>query len=359
MSAIIFFSLLFLGIILFSLVVGIIIFVRMFVHNKNDGSLEPDVVKKSLEQMKQSVPGTKLQGVKMQGTPHLSSHINDKKIMIPLLEAKLRWFNRLQRKEIEQITIRGTFGKKLWGNFIPSANKKSNFTVLLVHGYTDSAAGMAYLAEEYEKLGVSVLAIDCRAHGYSEGNIITLGYTDAKDVALWLDYLQSHVGGKIILHGVSMGGAAVIQSLVQKKTICNAQHIAFAVADCSFSSAKKVFKSQTAIFLGNSVFQKVLSYLIIQSVSLINFFVCGFTLGQNSPKKALKQRAKFATSKIPLLFFHGKDDSFISCDAAYELLEVAKENATLTIIEEAPHIGSYFYAPKDYMQKISGLISSE
>lgn len=354
------------GIFVFAFVAGAVVFAQMFSRKEDDGSLNPQVIKNSLSQMRQAKPGMQLEGVKMQGFgEHLSSHVNDPRIMVPLLEAKLRWFDRLETtSDVEKITIHGTYGKKLVGYYVKPYPQKedmekngSGCVALLVHGYTDSAAGMAYLTEEYIKLGFSVFAVDCRTHGSSEGNAITLGFTESKDIVLWVKEIVQRLGDvKIVLHGVSMGAAAVVQSLVQKKMRPYAAKIVLAVADCSFSSAKEQMSNQARVMLGDSLFQRIVAAIVLWGMSLVNFFVCGFFIGQNSPKKALKKKKTCATAQTPLLLFHGKKDAFVPVGMAVCLEKTAGKTATLLLVDEAPHIGSYFYAPNLYMKTISDLI---
>ena len=341
-----------LGIFFFSVVSGAFIFVQMFVRRK-DGSLNPSVIENALEQMKQSKDGADLEGVKMRNaSKELSDHLNDKKIMIPLLEAKLRWLNS-DSDRIEKINICGTYGKKLAGYYVKPENPTRNI-VLIVHGYTDSAAGMAYLTEEYIKRGIAVLAVDCRAHGYSEGNIITLGYTDSKDVVLWVKEIVKRFGDvNIILHGVSMGGATVIQSLSHKKMQEFVPQIKLAVSDCTFVSARSQMMKQSSVILGSTLIQKIISNIVVFGMSLVNFFVCGFFMEQNSPKNALKKIQKMPAVKIPLIFFHGKKDSFVPYEKVLTLKANTDNNARVFIIEDAPHIGSYFYEPELYMKVVT------
>ncbi|MBR5866407.1 MAG: alpha/beta fold hydrolase [Spirochaetaceae bacterium] len=340
-----------LGIFFFSVVAGAFIFAQMFVRKKNDGSLNPVVIANALEQMKQSKKGTDLEGVKMKGASNLADHLNDKKIMIPLLEAKLRWFNTDSSK-IEKINICGTYGKKLAGYYVEAENP-GKYIALIVHGYTDSAAGMAYLTEEYTKRGISVLAVDCRSHGYSEGKVITLGYTDSKDVVLWVKEIVKRFNDKeIILHGVSMGGATVVQALAQKKMQEFADRIKLVVSDCAFVSARSQLLNQAGSILGSTFIQKMISQAVLCGMSLVNFFVCGFFMEQNSPKKALKKRRKLASAKVPLIFYHGERDSFVPFERVSVLEAAAGNNAKAFIIKDAPHIGSYFYEPELYMKNI-------
>ena len=191
------------GIIVFSLAAGAVFFRQIFVRKTNDGSLDSSVIHSSLKQIEQAVNGIDLPGIKMAGTGIAASHLNDRKIMIPLLQAKLRWLHCNEKNSTsvlagsgkneeldsvcaaddatgvfycrETLHITGSRNTRLTGylcsvpvetgsraDWAAGQTQKApitpyhDCTVILVHGYTDSAAGMAYLTEEYFKSPVFI-----------------------------------------------------------------------------------------------------------------------------------------------------------------------------------------------------------
>lgn len=390
------------GIIVFSLAAGAVFFRQIFVRKTNDGSLDSSVIHSSLKQIEQAVNGIDLPGIKMAGTGIAASHLNDRKIMIPLLQAKLRWLHCNEKNSTsvlagsgkneeldsvcaaddatgvfycrETLHITGSRNTRLTGylcsvpvetgsraDWDAGQTQKSygtpyhDCTVILVHGYTDSAAGMAYLAEEYLKRGITVLAVDCRGHGYSGGKYITMGWTDARDIAQWIQFLLQRSGGKsrIILHGVSMGAATVIQTVVLKRIQPVVSHIMAVVADCSFSSASAQIRHQARLLFGKSPVQHFTGNLIVSGLSAVNLFVNGFLLCQDSPRAALYRRQRFSAAQVPLILFHGGRDAFVPDSMASELVKAAGGCLiTEHRVSDAPHIGCYFYEPDIYMKTI-------
>lgn len=395
------------GIIVFSLAAGAVFFRQIFVRKTDDGSLDSSVIHSSLKQIEQAVNGIDLPGIKMAGTGTAASHLNDRKIMIPLLQAKLRWLHCNEKNSTsvlagsgkneeldsvcaadgdtgvfycrETLHITGSRNTRLTGylcsvppetgsgstvsgaDWDAGQTQKSygtpyhDCTVILVHGYTDSAAGMAYLAEEYLKRGITVLAVDCRGHGYSGGKYITMGWTDAKDLARWIEFLLQRSGEKvrIILHGVSMGAATVIQTVVLKQMQPFVSHIVTVVADCSFSSASAQIQYQAQLLFGKSLVQRIAGKLIVAGLSVVNLFVNGFLLRQDSPRAALYRRQRLPAAQIPLILFHGGRDAFVPDSMASELVKAAGGYlVTEHRVSDAPHIGCYFYEPDIYMKTI-------
>ena len=390
------------GIIVFSLAAGAVFFRQIFVRKTNDGSLDSSVIHSSLKQIEQAVNGIDLPGIKMAGTGIAASHLNDRKIMIPLLQAKLRWLHCNEKNSTsvlagsgkneeldsvcaaddatgvfycrETLHITGSRNTRLTGylcsvpvetgsraDWVAGQTQKApitpyhDCTVILVHGYTDSAAGMAYLTEEYLKRGITVLAVDCRGHGYSGGKYITMGWTDAKDLARWIEFLLQRSGEKvrIILHGVSMGAATVIQTVVLKQMQPFVSHIVTVVADCSFSSASAQIRHQARLLFGKSPVQHFTGNLIVAGLSAVNLFVNGFLLCQDSPRAALYRRQRFSAAQVPLILFHGGRDAFVPDSMASELVKAAGGYlVTEHRVSDAPHIGCYFYEPDIYMKTI-------
>lgn len=390
------------GIIVFSLAAGAVFFRQIFVRKTNDGSLDSSVIHSSLKQIEQAVNGIDLPGIKMAGTGTAASHLNDRKIMIPLLQAKLRWLHCNEKNSTsvlagsgkneeldsvcaaddatgvfycrETLHITGSRNTRLTGylcsvpvetgsraDWAAGQTQKApitpyhDCTVILVHGYTDSAAGMAYLTEEYLKRGITVLAVDCRGHGYSGGKYITMGWTDAKDLARWIEFLLQRSGEKvrIILHGVSMGAATVIQTVVLKQMQPFVSHIVTVVADCSFSSASAQIRHQARLLFGKRPVQHFTGNLIVAGLSAVNLFVNGFLLCQDSPRAALYRRQRLPAAQVPLILFHGGRDAFVPDGMASELVKAAGGYlVTEHRVSDAPHIGCYFYEPDIYMKTI-------
>jgi fermentation-respiration switch protein FrsA (DUF1100 family) len=86
--------------------------------------------------------------------------------------------------------------------------------VLVAHGY--AAARSSGMHAFFALYGFGALSWDARAHGMSEGEISTFGYTEVKDVEAALNFARSqpavqHVGA----WGGSMGAATVVYAAAQ------------------------------------------------------------------------------------------------------------------------------------------------
>lgn len=285
----------------------------------------------------------------MPGMPtELTAHVRDPKIMTSLLAAKNRWYEN----PIEKLEQKSFDFKPIYADFW-EYSKNPKATAILVHGHMDSARGMAYLAEEYHKRGFSVLSIDMRGHGRSKLKS-SFGYKDAKDILLWIAFLQKKYKNdhKIIVHGVSMGSSSVLRLLSLKKAPAN---IALAIIDSSFASFKTQLKTQIDSLLPNKFFQTFVKKLLLFGLSCSNFLIQGFFFYQHAPIQYLKKRNKNRSKSIPILFFHGLNDSMVPVKNCEILFALTNEPKKQILIDDALHIGAYFYAPEIYMQEIENL----
>ncbi|HZK19180.1 MAG TPA: alpha/beta fold hydrolase, partial [Treponemataceae bacterium] len=194
------------------------------------------------------------------------AHVRDLKIMTPIFLAKKRWNENKEKREIKKITLKDNKNKTdLVGYFWTPKCKETNANspcVILVHGFSDTHDGMAYLAEEYNKKGFYVLLINLRGHGESAGQYSGLGYVDAKDIIRWINYLEENYNqiAKIVLHGVSMGAATAIQVLFSNNAWNKKECIiAGVVADCPFADLKKQIQDEIKKNIGDSGIQKIIN----------------------------------------------------------------------------------------------------
>lgn len=123
----------------------------------------------------------------------------------------------------------------LHGWFIPAENAKS--TLLFFHGNAGNISHRLESIQIFHDLGLSVLIIDYRGYGNSEGRISEAGtYRDAR--AAW-DYLVSTRGlneRNIILFGRSLGGAIAAQLATKVKA-------GALIVESTFSSTEALAKT--------------------------------------------------------------------------------------------------------------------
>jgi pimeloyl-ACP methyl ester carboxylesterase len=92
---------------------------------------------------------------------------------------------------------------------------------LVIHGLGDSLESYLGHARLFRERGDTVLLVDLRGHGRSEGKLTTLGGLESHDVRAGLRYLREHdlARGGLVLMGHSMGAVAVLLAAAEQKDL--------------------------------------------------------------------------------------------------------------------------------------------
>ncbi len=117
----------------------------------------------------------------------------------------------------EDVFLNTEDGVKLHGWFFPV--KESNSCLLLFHGNADNISIRLPKAKAWIDRGVSVLLIDYRGYGKSEGEIKSSSdlTKDAKAGFDWLKNKKNYSSSQIILYGESIGSVPAIELAVYEK----------------------------------------------------------------------------------------------------------------------------------------------
>ena len=124
-----------------------------------------------------------------------------------------RIYHQLNNRPYERVSIRSKDGLKLDGRYYHVKDRAP--LDIGFHGYrsnpvTDFSGG----SELSFQMEHNLLLIEQRAHGKSEGNTISFGILERRDLLCWVDYAIERFGADvtIFLYGVSMGGATVLMA---------------------------------------------------------------------------------------------------------------------------------------------------
>lgn len=102
-------------------------------------------------------------------------------------------------------------GLNLSAWYVPHSKPKG--IVILFHGHTASKSQVLPEAKAFYDHCFDLFLVDFRGSGDSDGNKTTLGYEEANDIKISVDYVRNHwPGEKIILYGNSMGSAAILHA---------------------------------------------------------------------------------------------------------------------------------------------------
>ena len=206
----------------------------------------------------------------------------------PLADEILSGIAFWRAQEPEDIFLPSYDGLRLHGQLVQQPESKG--TILLFHGYRSSwVIDFSIVLPYYYSLGYDLLVVDERAHGQSEGDYITFGVRERRDVVTWAQYAAMHFGPAhpLILDGLSMGAAAVLMA------------------------------SELAL---TGVFTRLFG---------------GFGLREVSATEAV------AHTKLPILFIHGTGDQFVPCSMSQAAYDACTGEKRLILVEGAGHGQSY------------------
>lgn len=203
---------------------------------------------------------------------------------------------------------------------------------IMFHGFRSSwqrdFCGISRLVRE---IGHNILFVDQRAHGESEGHVISYGINERRDLMRWVDYAISRFGKElsIVLVGVSMGGATVLSAA----NLPLPENVKAIAADSPFSSPLDIIVS-----VGT---RGGLPAPAVAIAARLTARMLGFSLVESSAKEAL------VSARVPVLIAHGVEDRLVPHYMAEELAG-ASERVRLESFEGADHVGAFLSYPERY-----------
>ena len=183
----------------------------------------------------------------------------------------------------------------------------------------------------------NVLLFDWRAHGKSEGTVVTLGFNERYDLIAAVEFAKSKGAQRIGVLGFSMGGAVAIA------TAAAYPDIHAVVADSAFVYVL----SAVAGGLKERGLSEGLSYLLARIFLLAACARTGRNLFDIEPVRWIAQIAP-----RPILLIYGEQDPFVPKSEVDLLIARAGEIKEVWRVPEAAHRNIQDYQPAEYRQRI-------
>jgi len=232
-------------------------------------------------------------------------------------------------------------GLKLHATWFPQGDCKK--VVICFHGYTSQGMkDYIGLSGYYLNQGYSMLLVDERSHGESEGTYIGFGCLDRQDARKWIDWVIQKCGEdiEILLHGTSMGAATVLMT----SSLEIPTQVKGIVSDCAFTSPKEVFTHVLKSMYHMPAFPTILLS------DLLNRKLSGYGLDECNAAREVKN------AKVPILFIHGSADTFVPCSMCEEIYKNCASPKKKLIIEGAAHAECYYKDTDAYEQALTQFI---
>lgn len=235
-------------------------------------------------------------------------------------------------KTPDNLTLRG---------WLLEAQKPTKRFVVVVHGHkVDGTENFADQVPFYhETLNVNILMPDNRGHGRSEGERVTFGAFDHRDIMLWVPYLTQRYGEdiEIALHGISMGAATIMLANNSNPP----EQIKFVVSDCGYTSAFEI--------IGNT-FRDTLGFNctpLVRLSSKISKRKAGFAYEEADCLGTIQNAAR------PMLFIHGTEDTYVPTEMGIRLFEACPKPKDMFLVEGAEHADNYYVDPEGYQSWVA------
>lgn len=220
--------------------------------------------------------------------------------------------------------------------------------VIMLSGITGPSVTHFYgQAKLVSEVGFASILIDARGHGKSEGNKVTIGVDDIKDVQAVVDYInlqEKYQDLPIVIMGLSMGGATAINA-------------ASTIDDIDALISLSAFSSWTDVnvdLVESSGWSRLVGTFLKPGIILHGFLSYGTDYFNIVPEKTIKQ-----IGNKPILFIHNKYDTQVPISNLERLLESYNgENAQIWIRESYEHFIvkdndiDYPFEDKEYCERI-------
>lgn len=254
----------------------------------------------------------------------------------PHHEQMRRWMQEVRQLPFEEMWITSFDGLRLRGKYYEYAPGAP--VELMFHGYRGSAErDLCGGIQRSFALGRSVLIVDQRAGGKSDGHVITFGAKESRDCRAWVDFMVEHFGPEvqIILCGISMGATTVLLAASQPLP----ENVKGVLADCGFTSARKIIK-------------KVIRQMGLPADVLYPFVRLGAKLYGGFDPEDADAEAALKNCPLPVIFFHGETDDYVPCEMSRDNYEVCPAVKKLVLTPNAGHGLCYPVDPEGYLDAL-------
>lgn len=259
------------------------------------------------------------------------------KIYEPFREVMVGWMKQTRAMPHEDFWIRSFDGLALHGEYYEYAPGAP--IELMMHGYRGSAErDLCGGVQRAFTLGRSVLIVDQRASGRSEGKVITFGINERRDCLSWVDFMVEHFGPdvKIILTGISMGASTVLMAAGEELP----SNVVGVLADCGFTTARDII-------------MKVIRQMKLPSRLLYPFVKLGAKIFGHFDLEETTALAAMEKCRLPVIFFHGESDNFVPCEMSRINFNACKATKRLVTVPGAGHGLSFPVDQQGYLDALA------
>lgn len=235
----------------------------------------------------------------------------------------------------QRITLHAADGIRLAGWHVPCPRARA--VAVLAHGYSSCRETMLPYLRILRRRGFAAVLCDFRSHGWSAGDMVTLGHKEHLD-------LEAAVGAAralypdlpLVLVGESMGAATAL------KVAAEDPGIAAVVADCSFARLDEPIANRLRITFGEPLGERLAPGAAEAGARMLGV----------DPAKVAPEEWIGKIAPRPVLLVHGEADRLIPVEHARRLLHAGGPTVRLWTVPGAAHARSIRTAPRDYARHL-------
>ncbi len=245
-----------------------------------------------------------------------------------------------ERAEENPITLRG------W--WIPRTAESvgSDSAIIVVHGLDSNRARdpevYMPLIRDLRDRGFSLIMFDLRAHGESDGEVMSAGYYERYDVLGAMDVVETRYGipaERIGVLGFSMGGVAALLGTIEEP------RLRALVVDSAFANIDDLFAVEVA---DRTPLPEWTVNVVKPGMEIVARVRYGI------PLSALKPEEFVVEIDFPLLFTHSEDDDRIAADHSERIAAAATHPETrLKSFPSGGHSSAFSDHPDEYLNVVT------
>jgi alpha-beta hydrolase superfamily lysophospholipase len=245
----------------------------------------------------------------------------------------------------EDFDVRAPDGVLLRGWKVRAAKPTGDW-VLVLHGVADNRLGVLEHARILLMAGYSVVMMDARAHGNSEGPMATYGWLERFDVRAIVDALEAAEHPRhLFALGESMGAGIALQSAAIDR------RIEAVVAEAPFASLREASYDYAGLrrspLLGKTLFAPGTWTMIYRAERL-----AGLAAWEVSPEKAVAARA------YPVLLICDAEDVALPCRHTQRIYDAARGPKQMWIVPGASHTAALGFQPDEFRRRVLAFYDS-
>jgi len=228
-------------------------------------------------------------------------------------------------------------GLTLRGWYLPAENSEQ--IIIMLHGEkyhrADPDIGMLDIASALVAHGYNVLMFDLRGHGESEGNRMSAGFYEKRDLMGASNYVKGRGFERIGVLGFSMGAVTALMTAAENRDIDAV------VADSSFADLTDIMEPE---FSKRTIFPKFFLHPLLFMVKIMY----GVDFRALRPIEVVSEIAP-----RQVLFIHGELDETIPAEHARRLQQASQNPQNqLWLVPKTGHVDAYINYPEEYVNKI-------